>query len=115
MRRRAFIFAAALAAAVAAATAASVATAASAAGEYDPASGLFIAPGYQAVAVNCLACHSARIIIQQGLSRDKWEDTIEWMQEEQGLWPIPAPTLGEILDYLAAHYGPSRPHFSPAK
>ncbi len=85
------------------------------ASKYDNATGLVVAPGYQIVIANCTACHSARIIIQQGMNRDNWRETIEWMQNEQGLWPISAPTLAEMLNYLATHYGPTRPHFSPTQ
>ena len=83
--------------------------------EYDSTTGLVIAPGYKVVTAHCIACHSARIIIQQGMDRDHWRETVEWMQEEQGLWPIPEPMLTQILDYLATHYGPARPHFSPSQ
>lgn len=36
---------------------------------------------------------------------------IEWMQEEQGLWPIDEASLAQIIAYLAAHYGAERPHW----
>ena len=79
--------------------------------EYDPATGFFVAPGYELVIGNCIACHSARLVTQQGLTRDGWAQTIEWMQAEQGLWPIADDSLSRILDYLSTHYGPARPHF----
>jgi len=59
----------------------------------------------------CTACHSERIVAQQGLTRSDWEELLEQMVEENGMNPIEEPDLGRILAYLAAHYGPDRPNF----
>lgn len=62
-------------------------------------------PNLPIVKAHCTACHSASIIVQNRLSREGWKETIRWMQEKQGLWP-----LGQhekiILDYLEKHYYP---------
>lgn len=79
--------------------------------DYDERTGLFVAPGMDQVAAHCTPCHSARLVTQQGQTRDGWLQLIEWMQEEQGLWPIPEESLNEMLAYLAEHYGPGRPHY----
>ena len=79
--------------------------------EYDSATGLVVAPGHRLVVAHCTACHSAKIIIQQGLTLDGWGELIEWMQEEQGLWPIDDESLASILNYLATHYSTDRKHF----
>lgn len=60
---------------------------------------------------HCTACHSARLVTQQGQTREGWLNLIVWMQEEQGLWPIPEESLETLLAYLAENYGPERPHF----
>ena len=60
----------------------------------------------------CTACHSERIVAQQGLTREDWEELLEQMVEENGMSPIEGPELGRVLAYLAAHYGPDRPNFS---
>lgn len=61
--------------------------------------------GVELVQAHCSACHSLALITQNRMTRDRWLDTIRWMQETQGLWP-----LGEqepvILDYLAKHFAP---------
>jgi hypothetical protein len=47
-------------------------------------------------------------VTQQGMSRPRWDDTIDWMVSEHNM---PKPTAAErkvLLDYLAAHYGESR-------
>ena len=54
---------------------------------------------------HCSACHSLAIVTQNRMSREGWADTIRWMQESQGLWPLgDAEPL--ILDYLSKHYAP---------
>ena len=59
----------------------------------------------------CTACHSERIVAQQGLTRSDWEELLEQMVEENGMNPIEEPDLGRVLSYLATHYGPDRPNF----
>lgn len=59
----------------------------------------------------CTACHSERIVAQQGLTREDWEELLGQMVEENGMNPIEEPDLGRVLAYLAAHYGPDRPNF----
>ena len=81
------------------------------AADFDPATGLVIEPGYKLVTGHCTTCHSAHIIIQQGLKRGDWGELVEWMQEEQGLWEIPDKQLSVVLDYLALNYGPDRIYF----
>ena len=53
----------------------------------------------------CGACHSLMIVKQQGLSRDAWEETLDWMVEEQGMPELDRDTLDLVIDYLAEHYG----------
>jgi len=46
------------------------------------------------------------LVTQQGMSRDRWDETLEWMVEEQGMSEIEdAATRNLILDYLATHFG----------
>lgn len=64
-------------------------------------------PGKEETFYACHGCHSFRLVVQQGLSRARWDKTLDWMVEEQGM-----PELGEdrtlILDYLAEHYNETR-------
>jgi hypothetical protein len=56
----------------------------------------------------CVACHSMRLVTQQGLSRERWDEVIDWMVAKQAM---PAPAANDrklIVDYLARHYGPKR-------
>lgn len=59
----------------------------------------------------CSACHSERLVAQQGLTREGWSELMQWMVEEQGMAPIQEPDRTRILDYLAKNYGPDRPNF----
>lgn len=68
--------------------------------------GLPPGPGREEVFYTCQACHSLRIVVQQGLTRHSWEETLTWMVEEQGMPEPDEETLSLILDYLAANYGP---------
>ena len=63
----------------------------------------------------CAACHSERIVAQQGLTRPDWDELLEQMVEEHEMTPIEEPDRARVLDYLAAHYGPDRPNFPRPK
>lgn len=59
----------------------------------------------------CIVCHSERLVAQQGLTRQGWEEVIDLMVEEHGMIPIQNPALDRVLGYLSTHYGPDRPNF----
>ena len=65
--------------------------------------GLIDAPGLQETVNNCTNCHSAKLVMQNRMSAERWHATIRWMQETQNLWP-----LGEneeiIVNYLVTNY-----------
>jgi hypothetical protein len=71
----------------------------------DAETGLVIDHGFEIVKAYCTRCHSARLIIQAGKTREGWLDSIRWMQRSQGLWDL-GSAEPEILDYLSKHYGP---------
>ncbi len=78
---------------------------AAAADEWD---GLPEGAGREEVYGLCGACHSLMIVKQQGLSRDAWAETMEWMVEEQGMPELDRDTLDLVIDYLVEHYGVDR-------
>lgn len=59
----------------------------------------------------CSGCHSEKLVAQQGLTRERWDELIEWMIEEQGMPELVDSERKLILDYLAENYGPDRPNF----
>jgi hypothetical protein len=67
--------------------------------------GLAVGAGFSAVKSNCTNCHSAKLVTQNRATRDGWKETINWMQETQGLWDL-GKSESIILDYLATYYGP---------
>lgn len=68
--------------------------------------GLPAGPGREDVFYRCKACHSLMIVKQQGLSRSRWDESLVWMVEEQGMTPIEdEATRNRVLDYLATHFG----------
>ena len=73
----------------------------------DPATGLKIAPDWQLVRNNCIACHSLRLVTQQRGTAAHWLELIRWMQATQNLWQFDADTEQRIVAYLAANYPPS--------
>ena len=72
---------------------------------YDPITGFVIGENYEIVRAHCTACHSAKLVTQNRMTRDNWLETIRWMQKSQGLWPLGAQEQ-KILDYLEIHYSP---------
>jgi hypothetical protein len=61
--------------------------------------------GQEEVFYHCGSCHSLMLVKQQGLSRDRWEDTLVWMIEEQGMSRPTDKNWALILDYLSTHFG----------
>ena len=82
--------------------------------EKDPFTGFIIAPGWEAVRNNCIACHSAGLVTQNSGSRAHWLSMIRWMQETQGLWQFDPTTEETILQYLSSYYGPKEDARRPA-
>ncbi len=70
--------------------------------------GLPAGEGREEVYYNCTACHSLMLVQQQGMSRKRWADTLDWMVEEQGMAALEPEVETQILDYLAEHYGEDR-------
>jgi len=72
---------------------------------------LVVADGVEETYAYCVACHSERIVAQQGLDRQGWVELFDWMVEEQGMPEIEEPDLSIVLDYLTTHYNTDRPNF----
>ena len=70
------------------------------------ATGFISDTGMQETIQNCTACHSAKLVTQNRMSREGWKATIKWMQETQNLWDLGA-NEELILTYLAKNYAPT--------
>jgi hypothetical protein len=52
----------------------------------------------------CSGCHSLKLVMQQGMTRVRWDKTLDWMYEKQGMARLQPEIEDQILDYLAKHY-----------
>ena len=57
----------------------------------------------------CGSCHSFRLVEQQGMDRERWDETLDWMVEEQGMPELDPVLRTRILDYLVFAFPPDRP------
>ena len=53
----------------------------------------------------CIACHSLRTVTNGGYSRAVWDELLDWMVEEQGMWEMDAEEREIVLNYLATYIG----------
>lgn len=67
--------------------------------------GLIEADGLMTVVNNCTNCHSAKLVTQNRMSAESWNNTIKWMQETQNLWDLGA-NQEIIVNYLVTNYPP---------
>lgn len=57
----------------------------------------------------CTACHSSQLITRQGMSRERWDETLHWMTEKQAMPALEGEDRRLVLDYLAASFPPKAP------
>lgn len=69
--------------------------------------GLIDDEGLMTVVYNCTNCHSAKLVTQNRMNKERWAATIDWMQETQNLWDLGA-NEEIIIDYLVKNYPPSK-------
>lgn len=67
--------------------------------------GLVDAEGLMVVVNNCTNCHSAKLITQNRMTKERWNTTIKWMQETQNLWDL-GGNQEIIVNYLVTNYPP---------
>jgi len=83
-------------------------TAPPAAQEEDEFQGMPPGKGREETFYICSPCHSIRMVTQQGLSKSRWNEAIDWMIAEQEMPKIEAEDRRLIVDYLARFYGEDR-------
>src|SRR5215207_3128351 len=52
----------------------------------------------------CTACHSTAVIRRSRLSRQQWDDLMDWMTEKHGMNPLEDERRRQIVDYLATAF-----------
>lgn len=60
--------------------------------------------GREETADYCAACHSGRLVSQQGMSRAQWDETLDVMTERHKMPKLEGEERALILDYLAASF-----------
>lgn len=70
--------------------------------------GLPLAVGREEVEIYCNACHSLRLVAQQGLTKTDWDELFDWMVEEQEMEEMPAEDRKLVLNYLSTYRGTGR-------
>ncbi|MGA9269298.1 MAG: monoheme cytochrome C [Lutimonas sp.] len=68
--------------------------------------GLIDDDGLMTVVANCTACHSAQLVTQNRMNKERWNATIRWMQETQNLWDL-GDNQEIIVNYLVKNYPPT--------
>lgn len=69
--------------------------------------GLIDAEGLMEVVNNCTNCHSAKLVTQNRMNKERWAATIDWMQKTQNLWDL-GRNEEIIINYLVANYPPQK-------
>jgi hypothetical protein len=69
--------------------------------------------GREETANMCAACHSGRIVSQQGMSRAQWDETLDVMTERHKMPKLEGEERSLILDYLAASFPPKARRGAP--
>lgn len=63
-------------------------------------------PGRDDTFYACTACHGFKLITQQGMTREQWDESLTWMSQRHKM-PVPSAKEREtILTYLATNYAP---------
>jgi hypothetical protein len=57
-------------------------------------------PGREDTFYFCVACHNFKLVAQQGMSRHRWDSTLDLMTERHGMQKLVGKDREAILDYL---------------
>ena len=69
--------------------------------------------GREETANMCAACHSGRLVSQQGMTRAQWDETLDVMTERHKMPVLEGEERALILDYLAASFPPKARRGAP--
>jgi hypothetical protein len=57
----------------------------------------------------CTPCHSFKLVAAQGMSRDRWDESLTWMVKRHNMPDVQGEDRKKILDYLEKAF-PERPN-----
>lgn len=63
-------------------------------------------PGRDDAFYACGGCHAFKLVANQGLTRERWNETISYMTERHGMPKLEGKDRELILNYLAKTYPP---------
>jgi hypothetical protein len=63
-------------------------------------------PGREETADLCAACHSGRLVSQQGMTREQWNDTLDLMTARHNMPRLTGEERERILSYLVQAFPP---------
>ena len=66
-------------------------------------------PGREETFGLCTGCHGFRLVSNQGMSRERWDETLTWMTTRHNMPDVQGAERDLILAYLAQHYPPKAP------
>ena len=52
----------------------------------------------------CTPCHSFKLVAAQGMSRERWDESLTWMVERHKMPDVQGEDRKKILDYLATAF-----------
>ena len=61
-------------------------------------------PGRDETFYACVACHNFKLVAAQGMSRERWDETLRFMTVRHNMPAIDGDDRRLILDYLAATF-----------
>ncbi len=64
------------------------------------------APGREETFYACVACHGTAVIRRSRLTREGWDELMDWMTEKQGMARLEGEDRRVIVDYLARVFPP---------
>ena len=64
------------------------------------------APGREETFHACVACHGTAVIRRSRLTREGWDELMDWMTEKQGMARLEGEDRRVIVDYLARVFPP---------
>jgi len=63
-------------------------------------------PGRDEAFYACVACHNFKLVAAQGLDRERWSGTLDWMTVRHNMPVLEGDDRKLILDYLASTFPP---------
>lgn len=52
----------------------------------------------------CTACHSFKLVSAQGMSRERWDESLDWMVQRHNMPKIEGKDREKVLEYLSTAF-----------